>query len=142
MLERSIEVNAPIETVYGVISDLESYPEFLSTTKSVKLKKLNSGCDAEFKINVIKDISYTLRFRFDPPRELHWAFIKGELMKENRGAWLLEPIGETKTKAIYQIDVRFGWMVPKLIVKKLTETQLPQLLASFKKRAEQFSEEG
>jgi len=136
MIERVFEINAPLETVYKVISNLEAYPEFLSTTDAVEVRREGDETFAEFKISVIKEISYILRFCFDPPNGLAWDFVSGDLMKDNQGFWRLEAVGDSKTKATYGIDVKFGWMVPKTIVNTLTELQLPELLASFKKRAE------
>ncbi|PIR23610.1 MAG: cyclase [Deltaproteobacteria bacterium CG11_big_fil_rev_8_21_14_0_20_45_16] len=136
MIERVFEINAPVATVYKVISDLKAYPEFLSTTDFVEVKREGDETFAKFKINVIKEISYTLRFCFDPPHGLAWDFVRGDLMKDNRGFWKLEDLGDGRTRATYGIDVKFGWMVPKTIVNTLTELQLPELLDSFKKRSE------
>ena len=120
MVERTIQIEAPIQTVYDVIADLESYPDFLDTTSRV----------------------YTLEFSFQKPEGLSWTFVEGDMMKDNVGGWRLSPIDDSTTEATYFVDVQFGWMVPKKIVKLLTETQLPSLLQSFKKRAESAAKRG
>lgn len=136
MVERDIEISAPIETVYSVIRDFKSYPKFLSTTHAVKERNLKSGLFVDFTIEVIKAIQYTLKFECREPNEISWEFVEGDLMKKNSGAWKLEAISPQKTRAHYSIDISFGWMVPKTIVEQVTKTQLPEMLEAFKERAE------
>ena len=138
MVEREIEIEAPLETVYQVIADLEKYPEFLSTTRSVVTRKTAEGLEADFSIQVIKPISYTLKFRMNPPLGLQWEFVRGELMKTNSGGWRLEKISDSKTKALYSVEATFGWMVPKALVEQVTKLQLPEMLNAFKHRAEEM----
>jgi ribosome-associated toxin RatA of RatAB toxin-antitoxin module len=61
--------------------------------------------------------------------------VEGELMRENRGSWLLEPEGK-QTRATYSIEMTLGPLVPKAIVNALVDSSLPKMLESFKKRAE------
>jgi coenzyme Q-binding protein COQ10 len=136
MIQRKIKINAPLTTVFQVIRDFKSYPEFLSTTESAKEKKLKEGIRVEFKVNVIKLIQYTLAFDIEEPNSLSWSLVEGDLMKKNSGAWKLKSLSESTTEALYSIDVEFGWMVPKIIVDQLTKIQLPELLEAFKLRAE------
>ena len=137
MLERVIEINAPRETCFEVIADFGSYPEFLSTTSRVDVSKTSENLlHASFAVNVIREISYTLEFRLNPPVGMSWSLVRGDLMSRNDGSWMFEAITPEKTRAIYRIDVQFGWLVPKKIVEVLTETQLPELMKSFKERVE------
>jgi ribosome-associated toxin RatA of RatAB toxin-antitoxin module len=141
MIERKIKIKAPLETVYKVICDFESYPEFLNTTHSAKAKKLKNSFQVDFTIEVIKTIHYTLRFEFKEPTYLGWELVKGDLMKKNSGSWELKAISDAVTEAIYSIDIDFGWLVPKMIVEQVTKTQLPETLEAFKKRAENLFKE-
>lgn len=138
MLERRFTIHAPIEKVFDVITNLEAYPEFIQGTNHVEVRQLSATeLEAEFTVNVIKKIKYRLRFHKQAPEHFTWTFINGDLMKENRGSWELKKLDPNSTEAIYRIDIRFGMMVPKAIVDKLTETQLPSLLEAFKNRCEQ-----
>lgn len=137
MLTRELEINAPIERVFEVVSHFSEYPDFLEGTVSAKERKNSKGHFVDFKVNVIKEIEYTLKIQSSPPSELSWTFVEGDMMKKNSGSWKLESLGKDKTKATYSIDIGFGWMVPKMIVDQLTSSQLPEMLAAFKKRAEQ-----
>jgi hypothetical protein len=57
-------------------------------------------------------------------------------MKDNKGGWVLEDLGNGTTKATYSIEVEVGMLVPKTIVNGLVDSQLPRLLENFKKRIE------
>jgi coenzyme Q-binding protein COQ10 len=138
MIERKIKIKAPIDTVYQVIRDFESYPDFLKTTDFAKEKNLKSGLQVHFKIQVVKTIEYTLKFECEEPRLVKWVLVKGDLMKKNSGQWELKKIAEDLTEATYQIDIDFGWLVPKMILEQVTKTQLPETLEAFKDRAENF----
>jgi len=137
MVEREIEINAPIETVFHVIADLKSYPHFLTWVKSVEVRAAGGDLEADFTVDALKPISYTLKFKQNPPQAIEWDLVRGELMKTNSGAWRLEKISDSKTKAFYSVDATFGWMVPKFLVDQLTELQLPKMLEAFKSRAEE-----
>lgn len=139
MVEREIEIKAPIETVYKVIRDFEAYPEFIPSTKTANEVTDSHGPDVDFSVHLMKPIRYRLKFECTEPTEVKWSLVKGDLMKKNNGSWSLTSSGPNKTKAIYRIDIDFGWMVPKMIVDELTRIQLPETLEAFKKRAEELA---
>jgi coenzyme Q-binding protein COQ10 len=134
---KSIEINAPIEKVYSVITDYEKYPEFLDEQTGAKLlSKKGNVAEVEFKLKVVKEISYKLRLTEQPGVGLSWVMISGEMMKSNDGGWKLEALGADKTKATYSADIGLGMLVPKSIANMLIEQTLPKTLEAFKKRCE------
>jgi len=133
----SIEIKASLHEVFDVISDFESYPEFLSGSKKVKvLKKSGKKMQVEFHMDLIKSISYTLDVELKPPHELHWTLVKGDFMKSNTGAWKLSEKKKGHTHAVYEIDISFGLLVPKAIASMLVEKNLPSMMKEFKERVE------
>src|SRR5215470_1863103 len=134
---RSIIIDVPMDKLFAVIADYQSYPKFLPEVKSIRTsKRQGSEVDVQYEIEVLKKIRYTLRLREEPPSLISWTFVEGELMRDNRGRWLLEPAGEGKTKATYSIEMKLGPLVPKSIVNVLVDSSLPKMLEAFKKRAE------
>ncbi len=133
----SIEIKASPKEVFSVVSDFESYPEFLSGSKKVKiLKKTGNKMQVEFHMDLIKTISYTLDIKLDAPHSLHWSLVKGDFMKSNHGAWKLEEIKKGLTLAIYEIDISFGLLVPKAISSLLVEKNIQSMMKEFKERIE------
>ena len=138
--ERSVVIHAPPEKVFAVITDYEKYPEFLPEVKKVKVE-FGAGNVKEVTYTVdikAKVITYTLKHTARPPDELAWTMVRGEMMKGNDGAWVLQKVPEG-TEATYKIDLRLGALVPSMVERMLAEQSLPGLLANFKKRIESQS---
>jgi len=137
--QAEIEISAPIKAVYDVITDFESYPEFLNETKDVEIIKHNpKSARVTFKINLIKKITYTLDIKFTPPKGIAWKLVEGDLMKKNSGKWKLSKNNDG-TKAVYEIDMEFGGLVPKAISSKLIGSSLPSMMKAFRDRAEELA---
>jgi len=133
---RSIVIDAPLEAVFAVITNYEKYPEFLSEVKAVRVTD-RRGAEAlvHYEVQVLKSIRYTLRIKEEAPQRVSWSLVEGEFMRENRGAWELQPEG-MQTRATYSIEMTFGPFVPRAVVNALVDTSLPKMLESFKKRIE------
>jgi ribosome-associated toxin RatA of RatAB toxin-antitoxin module len=130
--------NAPMDRVFKVVTDYNSYPTFMSDVKRTSIiestaeKKL-----VEFEIQIIKTFRYQLWLMEAPLEEVSWKFHSGELFKENSGGWKLKDLGGGKTEAEYSINAKFGIFVPGMIEKKLIEVNLPSMMAAFKKKIEE-----
>lgn len=134
---RQIVINAPIEKVFEIVKDLESYPLFLKEVKSVKVTPEGANSMlADYEVDMIKRIKYTLKVVTEAPKKLSWTWVKGEMMKDNVGGWVLESLGPNQTQATYSVEVTLGPLVPKALVNTLVDTSLPAMLEAFKKRAE------
>jgi ribosome-associated toxin RatA of RatAB toxin-antitoxin module len=134
---RSITINAPREAVFDVIADVERYPDFLPEVKGIKVSnKRGNESDVQYTAEIVKTIKYTVRLKEERPGRVSWTFVDGEFMKDNRGSWELEDLGNGTTKATYHIEIALGALVPKTIVTALVDTQLPKMLENFKRRSE------
>jgi ribosome-associated toxin RatA of RatAB toxin-antitoxin module len=134
---QSILINAVPDKVFDTITDYPHYGDFLSEVRGVKvLSRKGTEADVQFEVNVVKNIRYTLRMKEERPLRLAWTFMEGEIMKDNKGEWRLEAVGEKQTRATYTIEMALGAFVPKSLVNALVETSLPKMLEGFKKASE------
>jgi len=134
---RSVVIAAPPERVFEIIVDYDRYAEFLSEVKEARSSdRRGNEVDVHYGIDLVKRIHYTLHMVEEPPRSVRWTFVKGEVMRDNRGSWTLEPTPEGMTRATYTIEVGVGPLVPRAIVNALVDQSLPKMLEAFKKRAE------
>ncbi|MCY1022150.1 MULTISPECIES: type II toxin-antitoxin system RatA family toxin [Pyxidicoccus] len=134
---RTIVINAPVEKVFDVITQYDRYPEFLPEVKEVRAaNRQGNTLELHYKVDVVKTIRYSIRVTEERPRRMAWSFIEGEMMKDNKGSWVLEPEGEGKTRATYNVEMALGLLVPKAVVNALVDTSLPKMLEAFKRRAE------
>jgi ribosome-associated toxin RatA of RatAB toxin-antitoxin module len=134
---RSIVINAPMEKVFAAITDYERYKDFLPEVRAVRvLERQGNDVTVQYDAEVVKRIKYTLRHTAHPPSKVTWTFVEGEVMRDNKGSWVLEDAGGGKTKATYNLEIGLGPLIPKAIINTLTETSLPKLLENFKAEAE------
>ncbi|HUU02896.1 MAG TPA: SRPBCC family protein [Myxococcota bacterium] len=137
---KSTEVGVAPEKIFDIIADFDSYPEFLSHLGMVAVKTESGAGDRKVVTQSVKKmgkvVSYTLDYTFDRPRKISWTFVKGQMMKDNRGSWTFEELSEGHTKITYSAEVKFGMLVPGSLVSMMISKELPQLLDAFKKRAE------
>ena len=135
-------INAPVETVFGVITNYESYPEFLSETKDARVIEGSGDTKlVEFEIDLVRKISYRLKMSETPNSKIRWKLDSGSIFKKNSGGWdLVDEGGKTRVK--YFVDIEFKFLVPSLITKRLVGANLPSMIKSFKKRAEALNSQG
>ena len=127
--------NAPIETVYNVLQDYDSYPEFVDGCSSTDvLSKDESGAEVEFGLNLIKKFKYILELSHDRPNSISWKFKSGDIFKKNDGSWQLKDLGDGKTEVHYTLEVEIKGFAPKAMVNSLTEKNLPAMLKSYHDR--------
>lgn len=133
----SVIIKVPAKTIYEVVTDFESYSEFLSGTREVYIiGKTARTAQVEFLGKFIKTIHYTLDFKLTPNKKVAWTLVEGNIFKDSHGSWTFEEIEKGVTKATYQVDCSFRFFVPKKITKMILDNTLPILVKSFKERAE------
>ena len=135
---RSIVVNAPPDKVFDTIINYDRYPEWLPEVKKIRTSdRKGSEVKVHYEVDFkIKTIRYTILAREERPQRMTWSFVEGEVMKDNKGSWVLEPAGEGRTKVTYSVEVAVGPLVPKSILSTLVDQSLPNLLENFKRRVE------
>lgn len=139
---REKEMDVSLDCLSKVITDFESYPQFLPEVVSVQV---DSGASAnkkrvQFGLEIIKRFQYTLEFTMNSKEEISWKLIESNFFKTNEGRWVLKPMGSDRTFACYELEVGFGFFVPGWVSKKLTEVNLPRMLDHFEERAKQLAQ--
>src|SRR5262249_38421309 len=99
---RAVVINTPVEKVFAVIKDYARLAEFYPEVKIPRVpNRQGDEVDVQCEVDVLKKIGYPLRLKEEPPSPISWTFVEGELMRDNRGHWLLEDLGGGKTRATY-----------------------------------------
>ena len=108
-VEESIEVEAPSDRVWPLVSEPERYSEFMagSTWKHVEGEP-KSGLRARYWLTVeagSTDLGGVVEIvEWEPPHELAWTNVSGI---DNRGRWILRDHGERT-----RVTLRFSYQVP------------------------------
>lgn len=135
-VERTIQIRAPIDTVFDVITDYEKYPDFLPETQAVSILENKSGIKVvRFELELVMRIHYTLKMTEASPDRVAWTLVDSNMLKRNEGAWSLRSTGDG-TEATYGLEVKLRGIIPKSVSTRLMGTTLPMTLDRFKKRAE------
>lgn len=128
--------NAPIEKVYAVLKDYESYPEYMDGVKNVKVVSSSGDSSVvEYDISIIKKFNYQLNITATENSKIEWTFKSGDIFSKNSGSWNLKDLGDGKTEVNYLVEVEFKVKVPGMISRKLVSSNLPSLMKSVEKRA-------
>lgn len=133
---RTIEIDVPPEQVMSVITDFDSYPEFLPEMEAIHVLRAEPPeWEVRFTVRVIRQLVYTLHLVQDDPLRLRWSMIEG-VFRANDGGWTLAPLDEgRRTHATYDIDLKVGVYVPANIVHSLVNRSLPDTLVRFRDEA-------
>jgi carbon monoxide dehydrogenase subunit G len=103
----STDIDAPLERVWAVVEDVLSAPDWQGGL--VEISALER--DGEGRPTLVESVSDVkvrqvktqVRFSYDGPTRLSWSQEKGDL-KSVEGSWLLEDLGEGRTRATYSLD--------------------------------------
>lgn len=130
--ERVEEFDLSAEKFFDVITDYESYPDFVDGVSSIKvLSKTESSARVEYSLNLIKKFTYVLKMEQKRPNKLAWSFESGDIFKSNVGSWEIESLAKNKIRVTYKIEVDIKGFVPGMIVDKLVSHNLPAMMKSY-----------
>lgn len=135
---REAVFHAPIDKVWAAISNYDSYPEFVDGVSSVKILDRDNGTvRVEFCLNLIKKFTYILKMEEQASNKIAWSFEKGDIFKVNSGSWEFKDLGDGTTGVVYNVEIEVKGFFPGagMIVKTLTEVNLPKMLLSYEDRA-------
>jgi ribosome-associated toxin RatA of RatAB toxin-antitoxin module len=124
------------DKIYKVLTDYESYPDFMDGVKSVNIvSRDGSIAKVEYNINIIKKFSYVLTSEEIENEKVGWSFDSGDLFSSNNGSWNLKDNGDGTTEVTYKVDIEFKVKVPGMISRKLVSSNLPSMMRSVLKKA-------
>jgi ribosome-associated toxin RatA of RatAB toxin-antitoxin module len=112
------EIEAPIDEVWAVVEDVLSAPDWQGGLVGISaLESDEAGrptlVESESDIKV-KHVKTQVRFGYEPPTRLSWSQEKGDL-KSVDGSWVLEDLGDGRTRATYTLDSDPGRVLGMLI---------------------------
>ena len=136
--ERTEIFDVPAEKFYQAITDYKSYPKFVDGMKSIEVvSESGDTATVKFNLNLIKEITYTLKLTGKKNETVSWSLVSGDMMKVNNGGWKLKDLGNGKTEVTYSLEVELKGFFPGLgmVEKTMVSTNLPMNMKAFAKRA-------
>ena len=113
------EIDAPLETVWAVVEDVERAPNWQGGMKGLTAldrdgqgRAVRCEVSTDMKVRTVKTI---VAFDYGAaPATLSWSQEKGDL-KSVDGSWELEDLGDRRTRATYRIEADLGRILGALV---------------------------
>lgn len=130
--ESTTEIDAPIADVWASIVDVLDAPKWQGGMKAMTALET----DAEGRTTLaevvadgkVKELKSHQRFSYEEPTRLSWSQEKGDL-KSVEGAWVLEDLGDGRTKATFQMAADPG-RVLSMTIRGPVESALRAMLVN------------
>ncbi len=144
-IRSAIEIRAPLETVWGVLTDFAAYPEWNPHIRRVR-GTVDKG--ARISINTGPPGGRVIVMRptvimWEPPNELRWrsTFVSGRLFTGEHG-FRLEPTAADRVRFV-QEEIFSGLLVPVFARLRLprTRTGFDETNEALRARAERMASE-
>ena len=135
-LETEHVFDGAMAKVFVGIKQFEKYPQYLPAVDSIKIlpaTEKGSTCQVRYELNIIKKFYYILNMYEESPGKMWWTLAESNIMKTNDGGWKLSAKGESQTKALYTLDIKFKGLVPSAITDQVAKANMPAMLAGFQK---------
>lgn len=146
MAERTsstITIAADPAAIMGVIADLESYPDWTGSVRSVEVLSVFDDADerpaeARFELDAgpVKD-RYVLEYEWDGVREVRWTLTKAELMLTAMdGVYRLTDNGNGTTEVEYELELDIRIPMIGLLRRRAEKAIIDTALKELKRHVE------
>ncbi|HEV2360421.1 MAG TPA: SRPBCC family protein [Acidimicrobiales bacterium] len=138
--ERMVISGTP-ERCFAVVTDLESYPEWVADLKSVQILER----DAEGRASRVafraaafgRSTSYTLEYDYtQAPSSISWVQTDGDLTTRLDGRYVFTPAGDGETEVAYELSVDLRVPIPGFVKRRAEGHILHAAIRDLKSRVE------
>ena len=136
----TIVVDSTPAAVMAVIADLEAYPEWAGSVRSVEvLSRDTSGRprEAQFVLDagVVKD-TYTLAYTWDGDASVSWSLVEAQMLTAMEGSYRLRAEGASSTNVEYVLTLDLKIPMIGLLRRKAEKVITDTALKELKRRVE------
>lgn len=134
-LTQVLDVN--YDKFFDAVTRYENYPQFVAGCKKTEVERKAPGHSrVKYTVSMMKDLWYQLDHHEDREKGvITWALIGSDLLKSNKGQWIVKKLGENKVEVKYEIEIEFNISVPGFILNQLVKGSLPPMIKSFATQA-------
>jgi carbon monoxide dehydrogenase subunit G len=135
MIKAVINVEAPRQHVFSILTDYSRYKEWLpGCEQSTVVSSGAESTDTEIVINSMKRMRLGLRFEAHPAQSLNFRMISGKDIKSYAGSYrLMDSADGQGTVVIAEMEIDAGAMVPKFMVDRVAKKSIDETGAALKK---------
>jgi len=136
---QTITIEAPVERVWDIASDVERYPEWARDVKDVVVRSSDEAGrpqEVEFRASALgRSTHYTLRYDYaDAPSVLAWSMVRGDIQRAIDGSYHFDH-ADGSTQVRYDLSIELVVPLPGF-VKRRAEVRILNTVRELKTRAE------
>ncbi|CAA7613844.1 conserved hypothetical protein [Magnetospirillum sp. LM-5] len=128
------------EQLFGLVADVERYPEFLPWCVGARIRKRDGNvffADLVIGFKLIRE-RYTSKVNLDPVnRRIDVTYTEGPFQHLNNH-WIFEPTPDGGTRIDFYVDFEFRSKLLQKMIGALFNEAVKLMVASFEKRARQL----
>jgi ribosome-associated toxin RatA of RatAB toxin-antitoxin module len=138
---QTIEIDASPEELFAIVSDLESYPEWVDAMREVEILDVDDN-DLPLRSTMTLDVSvrtvrYTLSYEYDYPVSMEWTSEEGGDIRRIDGSYRFDQDAEGEpTTVTYELTIDPGFPVPGFLMRKAQQAIISAALNGLKQQAE------
>lgn len=137
----TVIVDAPLAEVSAVLSDISTYPEWLTSIKSVDVEESDSQgrvvkATVSVDAGVMKDRATLVYDWSAAPAEISFSLDEADLMTTMDGKYSLVAIDAESTQVTYQLGVELSLPVPRMMIAKTEKTTIELALKELQSKFE------
>jgi carbon monoxide dehydrogenase subunit G len=135
IIDTSIDINAPVDRVWDIISDLDNEPKFWKGTKETKIISRDGNVVTREITIAFRDSKCMQKITIQPKEKIYAEFTKG-IIKGSKTLTLKPKDGSSLLEANW--DVKMSGLVGMFtgMIKKHIRSGTEQALESIKQKAE------
>ena len=136
---RTIEIDAPPERCYALMTDYERIPSWQGAVKSIDVLERDEqgrGSVLEYEVDAkFKVVRYTLRQVYDEPHRLSSEYLGGDF-RDFSGEWRFVELAPERTRAELDLRIDPGRFVPGPLRGAISDAVMRRALKDLKAHLE------
>ena len=136
---RTIEVDAPPERCFALMTDYERMPSWQGAVRSIRVEERDEqgrGSVVAYEVDAkLKTVRYRLRQVYDAPHRLASEYLGGDF-RDFSGEWRFEPAGEGRTHVELDLRIDPGRFLPGPVRGAIADAVIKRALRDLKREAE------
>jgi uncharacterized membrane protein len=136
VIRAAIDIAAPPEVVFGVISDCDLAPKMVSSLKSCRILERDPAGrwdvrEQVSKMTFLPSVRNVFRSDYEPPGRVRFRRVDGDL-KVYEGEWRIDPLpGGSRVSYVSRVSIPFR--VPRPFARFGMRMQVPQALLALRR---------
>ena len=139
LVSKTVEVEAPAESIMGIVADFEAYPQWNEEIKGCwVLARYDDGRPSQLRLDTSiqgMEGTYIQAVYYPGENQIQTVMQQGELFSRQEQRFAVVAMGSTSLLTV-DLDIEVSMPVPAVMVKKVVNDALDHLAGNLKKRAE------